>query len=59
MAIAKMKKITLLAEQAHKENLLKSVQEMQSIEIVSLADKDDENLLEGFKKKPLIQTYRT
>ncbi|MDN6194581.1 MAG: hypothetical protein L0I88_06045, partial [Alkalibacterium sp.] len=51
MAIAKMKKITLLAEQAHKENLLKSVQEMQSIEIVSLADKDDENLLEGFKKE--------
>ena len=51
MAIAKMKKLTLLAEHAHKENVLKSVQEMQSVEIVSLADNDDEDLLEGFSKE--------
>ncbi|SFB87106.1 V/A-type H+-transporting ATPase subunit I [Alkalibacterium subtropicum] len=51
MAIAKMKKLTLLAEHAHKENVLKSVQEMQSLEIISLADKDDEELLRGFTRE--------
>lgn len=51
MAIAKMKKLTLLAEHTHKENVLKSVQEMQSLEIISLADKDDEDLLKGFTKE--------
>ncbi|GEK91721.1 V-type ATP synthase subunit I [Alkalibacterium kapii] len=51
MAIAKMKKMTLLAEHTHKEELLKSVQEMQSLEIISLADKDDEDLLKGFTKE--------
>ena len=51
MAIAKMKKLTLLAEHAHKESVLKSVQEMQSLEIISLADKDDEDLLKGFTRE--------
>ncbi|MER2063102.1 MAG: V-type ATPase 116kDa subunit family protein, partial [Alkalibacterium sp.] len=53
MAIAKMKKLTLLAEHTHKENVLKSVQEMQSLEIISLADKDDD-LLKGFTRETSI-----
>ncbi|EXJ24242.1 V-type ATP synthase subunit I [Alkalibacterium sp. AK22] len=48
MAIAKMKKLTLLAEHAHKDVLLKSVQEMQSLEIISLEDKLEEQLLDHF-----------
>src|SRR5690554_2484006 len=50
MAIAKMKKLTLLAEHAHKEHVLKSVQEMQSLEITPLADNVEEDLLKGFIK---------
>lgn len=50
MAIAKMKKLTLLAEHAHKEHVLKSVQEMQSLEITPLADDIEEDLLKGFIK---------
>ncbi|OJF89745.1 V-type ATP synthase subunit I [Alkalibacterium sp. 20] len=51
MAIAKMKKLTLLAEHAHKEKVLKSVQEMQSLEIIPLADKVEEDLLIGFTRE--------
>ncbi|MFO8069751.1 MAG: V-type ATP synthase subunit I [Alkalibacterium sp.] len=51
MAIAKMKKLTLLAEHIHKDNVLKSVQEMQSLEIISLADKVEEDLLIGFTRE--------
>ena len=50
MAIAKMKKLTLLAEHANKEHVLKSVQEMQSLEITPLADDVEEDLLKGFIK---------
>ncbi|MCD8500961.1 MAG: V-type ATP synthase subunit I [Bacillaceae bacterium] len=50
MAIAKMKKLTLLAEQAHKEAVLKSVQEMQSLEFIPLAEKLEEALLAEFVK---------
>lgn len=49
MAIAKMKKLTLLAEHQHKETLLKSVQEMQSLEIIPIAEKLEEALLENFE----------
>ncbi|WP_423189575.1 V-type ATP synthase subunit I [Alkalibacterium sp. f15] len=51
MAIAKMKKLTLLAEHVHKDNVLKSVQEMQSLQIIPLADKVEENLLIGFTRE--------
>lgn len=58
MAIAKMKKLTLLAEQAHKEAILKSVQEMQSLEFIPLAEKLEEALLAGLIKdtSPIDQT---
>ncbi|GEK88036.1 V/A-type H+-transporting ATPase subunit I [Alkalibacterium putridalgicola] len=57
MAIAKMKKLTLLAEHAHKEDVLKRVQEMQSLEVTSLADKDDEDLLKEFiRETPVSKT---
>lgn len=49
MAIAKMKKLTLLAEHVNKEALLKSVQEMQSLEIIPLAEKMEEELLNDFE----------
>lgn len=51
MAIAKMKKLTLLAEHAHKDSVLKSVQEMQSLEIIPLADDVEDDLLKGFSKE--------
>lgn len=46
MAIAKMKKLTLLSEHQHKENVLKSIQEMQSLEIIPLKGKLEEELFE-------------
>ena len=49
MAIAKMKKLTLLAEHEHKEAVLKSVQEMQSLEIIPVADKFEDELLADFE----------
>ncbi|PRY83850.1 V-type ATP synthase subunit I [Alkalibacterium olivapovliticus] len=49
MAIAKMKKLTLLAEHANKEALLKSVQEMQSLEIIPLAEDMEDELLKDFE----------
>lgn len=49
MAIAKMKKLTLLAEHANKEAVLKSVQEMQSLEIIPVAEVLEESLLNDFE----------
>lgn len=49
MAIAKMKKLTLLAEQANKEILLQSIQKMQSVEIISLSDIFEEELVKQFE----------
>lgn len=49
MAIAKMKKLTLMAEQQNKETLLRSIQEMQSIEVISLSDVLEEDILEQFE----------
>lgn len=51
MAIAKMKKLTILAEQAYKEEILKSVQEMQSLEVMSLGEKMGEAMLVGLKSE--------
>ncbi|WP_027107566.1 V-type ATP synthase subunit I [Lacticigenium naphthae] len=48
MAIAKMKKMTLLAEQSNKDPLLKAVQEMQSLEIIPLSDSNEDELYEQF-----------
>lgn len=48
MAIAKMKKLTLLAEHTNKEAVLKSVQEMQSLEIIPVAEVLEESLLNDF-----------
>lgn len=49
MAIAKMKKLTLLAEHTNKEAVLKSVQEMQSLEIIPVAEVLEESLLNDFE----------
>lgn len=48
MAIAKMKKLTLLAEQESKDRLLKAMQEMQSVEMIPLSDVLEEDLVEQF-----------
>lgn len=45
MAIAKMKKLTLLAEQSNKDLLLKAVQELQRVEIVPVSEEDEEAIL--------------
>ncbi|WP_208558711.1 V-type ATP synthase subunit I [Marinilactibacillus kalidii] len=49
MAIAKMKKLTLMAEQQNKETLLRSIQEMQSIEVISLSDVLEQDILDQFE----------
>jgi V/A-type H+-transporting ATPase subunit I len=48
MAIAKMKKLTLLAEQEKKESVLRAVQEMQSVEMIPLSEVVEEELVEQF-----------
>lgn len=48
MAIAKMKKLTLLAEQANKDKVLKSIQEMKNVEVISLPEVLEEEFTEGF-----------
>lgn len=48
MAIAKMKKLTILSEHQNKEQTLRSVQEMQSLEVISLKGKLEEELYEEF-----------
>lgn len=49
MGIAKMKKLTLLAEQTEKEALLKAVQGLQNIEIIPLSEAltEKEELVQG------------
>ncbi|UUX33641.1 V-type ATP synthase subunit I [Fundicoccus culcitae] len=51
MGIAKMKKLTLLAEQSEKEAVLAAMQEMQDIEVISLADVlgEDEALIQSLQ----------
>jgi len=43
-----MKKLTLLAEQQNKENVFKSVQEMQNLEVIPLPDVLENELVNGF-----------
>lgn len=51
MAIAKMKQMTLLAEQADKDLLLKAVQELQRLELVDLTTLEESNLLSYYSKE--------
>lgn len=48
MAIAKMKQITLLAEQANKEQLLRAVQELQKLELFDLSALEENELLDYY-----------
>lgn len=51
MAIAKMKQITLLAEQANKEQLLKAVQELQKLELFDLSTLEESELLDYYSRE--------
>ena len=51
MAIAKMKKITLLAEQSDKDLLLKTVQELQRLELFDLSTLEESTLLDYYSKE--------
>lgn len=51
MAIAKMKQITLLAEQANKEQLLKAVQELQKLELFDLSTLEENELLDYYSRE--------
>lgn len=51
MAIAKMKQITLLAEQANKEQLLKAVQELQKLELFDLSSLEENELLDYYSRE--------
>ncbi|WP_161877654.1 V-type ATP synthase subunit I [Alkalibacterium sp. MB6] len=51
MAIAKMKKLTILAEQEYKDEILKSVQEMQSLEVMSLGEEMGKTMLVGLNSE--------
>ncbi|MDN5371558.1 MAG: V/A-type H+/Na+-transporting ATPase subunit [Carnobacterium sp.] len=48
MAIAKMKQMTLLAEQEKKDSLLKAVQELQKLEMVELSTLEDSEFLDYY-----------
>lgn len=48
MAIAKMKQMTLLAEQENKDSLLKAVQELQKLEMVELSTLEDSEFLDYY-----------
>lgn len=48
MAIAKMKKLTLLAGHQEKSSVLRSMQEMQSVEMIPLSEVLEEELVEQF-----------
>lgn len=50
MAIAKMKQMTLLAEQENKETLMKAVQELQKLELVELSTLEDSDFLSYYSK---------
>lgn len=51
MAIAKMKQITLLAEQNKKDQLLKAVQELQRLELFDLSTLEESELLEYYTRE--------
>ncbi len=56
MAIAKMKKVTLLAEQTDKDLLLKAVQELQKLELLDLTTLEESTLLDSYsKEKPAAE----
>ena len=56
MAIAKMKKVTLLAEQTDKDLLLKAVQELQKLELLDLTTLEESTLLDSYsKEKPAVE----
>lgn len=48
MAIAKMKQMTLLAEQESKDQLLKAVQELQKLELLDLSTLEDSELFDYY-----------
>ena len=48
MAIAKMKQMTLLAEQGNKDSVLKAVQELQKLELVELSTLEEPELLDYY-----------
>lgn len=50
MAVAKMKKLSILAEQSNKELLLESIQELQDIEFVNLPASYEDEILKDFEK---------
>lgn len=49
MAISKMKKLTLLAEQSDKEQVMKSVQQLQNVEVIPLPEVVEESILNDFE----------
>ncbi|SFH61152.1 V-type ATP synthase subunit I [Pisciglobus halotolerans] len=51
MAIAKMKQITLLAEQSRKDQLLKAVQELQKLELFDLSTLEENELLQYYSQE--------
>lgn len=51
MAIAKMKKMTLLAEQSSKNLLLKAVQELQGLEVIPVSEEDEEAMLDQLESQ--------
>lgn len=48
MAISKMKKLTLLAEQSDKEQVMKSIQQLQNVEVIPLPEVVEESILNDF-----------
>ncbi|MEG0267822.1 MAG: V-type ATP synthase subunit I [Carnobacterium sp.] len=59
MAIAKMKKVTLLAEQTDKDLLLKAVQELQKLELLDLTTLEESTLLDSYsKEKPAAERMK-
>lgn len=49
MAISKMKKLTLLAEQSDKEQVMKSIQQLQNVEVIPLPEVVEESILNDFE----------
>lgn len=49
MAISKMKKLTFLAEQSDKEQVMKSVQQLQNVEVIPLPEVVEESILNDFE----------
>lgn len=59
MAIAKMKKMTLLAEQSDKEALLKAVQELQQMEIIPVSEEEEEEILNVMSDEEVDRSTRS